>query len=430
MAASYGGLYGAGTWATDDDLLMFSGNYIRFWARGSLDAELITNAIYRDPSAWYHIIVAVDTTQATAANRVKMYVNGEQITSFQTEVYPALNYNFVKWNSTVAQEMFVNPNNNYFDGYATEINFVDGQALTPSDFGETNSTTGVWQPARYTGTYGTNGFYLPMNQTVETYNISYVIVAGGGSGGGAGAANTGGGGAGGYRSSYASEPSGGGASTLTPIVGLPGTTYTITVGAGAASNNTNGSDSSIVGGADSISCTGGGAGGHTPALGAGTGGSGGGRCSGATYAGGGAVGQGYNGGLSDASNGGGGGGAAEEGSTDSMGFGGDGVTSYITGSGVTRAGGGGGGGTGAGTGGDGGGGDGGTGTGANGSVNTGGGGGGQVTVTSSALGGSGVVILSMPDASYSGTTTGSPTVATGVSGNTVLTFNSSGSYTA
>jgi hypothetical protein len=117
MAASYGGLYGAGTWATDDDLLMFSGNYIRFWARGSLDAELITNAIYRDPSAWYHIIVAVDTTQATAANRVKMYVNGEQITSFQTEVYPALNYNFVKWNSTVAQEMFVNPNNNYFDGY-------------------------------------------------------------------------------------------------------------------------------------------------------------------------------------------------------------------------------------------------------------------------------------------------------------------------
>ena len=170
MAASYGGLYGAGTWATDDDLLMFSGNYIRFWARGSLDAELITNAIYRDPSAWYHIIVAVDTTQATAANRVKMYVNGEQITSFQTEVYPALNYNFVKWNSTVAQEMFVNPNNNYFDGYATEVNFVDGQALTQNDFGETNEDTGVWQPIKYTGSYGTNGFYLKGRGTDNSGN--------------------------------------------------------------------------------------------------------------------------------------------------------------------------------------------------------------------------------------------------------------------
>ena len=397
----------------------------------SWDCLVTTTQVFRDPSAWYHIVVAIDTTQATAANRVKIYVNGEQVTSLSSTTYPALNAD-MPINNTLPHALngYIVAGIQYIDGYLTEINFVDGQALTPSDFGETNATTGVWQPIEYTGTYGTNGFYLPMNQTVETYNISYVIVAGGGSGGGASAANTGGGGAGGYRSSYASESSGGGASTLTPIVGLPGTTYTITVGAGAPSNNTNGSDSSIVGGADSISCTGGGAGGHTPALAAGTGGSGGGRCSGATYAGGGAVGQGYNGGLSDASNGGGGGGAAEEGSTDSMGFGGDGVTSYITGSGVTRAGGGGGGGTGAGTGGDGGGGDGGTGTGANGSVNTGGGGGGQVTVTSSALGGSGVVILSMPDASYSGTTTGSPTVATGVSGNTVLTFNSSGSYTA
>ena len=127
------------------------------------DFVIETNQVFRDPSAWYHIVVAVDTTQATASNRVKLYVNGVQVTSFSTATYPSQNYQGgVNYNSNQYINRFYDPvNGNYYgDGYLTEINFVDGQQLTPSSFGSTNALTGVWQPAKYTGTYGTNGFYL------------------------------------------------------------------------------------------------------------------------------------------------------------------------------------------------------------------------------------------------------------------------------
>ena len=119
--------------------------------------DLITTAVYRDPSAWYHIVLAFDSTQATSTNRTLMYVNGVQVTSFGTATYSAQN-NLSTINTTNQHQ--IGGNTSYFDGYLTEINFVDGQALTPSSFGSTNSITGVWQPAKYTGTYGTNGFYL------------------------------------------------------------------------------------------------------------------------------------------------------------------------------------------------------------------------------------------------------------------------------
>ena len=126
--------------------------------------NLTTTQIFRDPSAWYHIVVAVDTTQATASNRTKIYVNGTQVTSFSASNYPSQNANtYFNTAGTVASIGSWNPYTvpYYYDGYLTEINFIDGQALTPSSFGSTNALTGVWQPARYTGTYGTNGFYLP-----------------------------------------------------------------------------------------------------------------------------------------------------------------------------------------------------------------------------------------------------------------------------
>lgn len=139
---------------------------IRFQSTNSIliysnSTNLETSAVYRDASAWYHVVVSVDTTQATASNRVKLYVNGMQVTSFSTATYPAQNYQF-GFNSTVAHAIGTSPSllNEFFDGYLTEINFIDGQALTPSSFGETNPVTGVWQPKKYTGTYGTNGFYL------------------------------------------------------------------------------------------------------------------------------------------------------------------------------------------------------------------------------------------------------------------------------
>jgi hypothetical protein len=281
------------------------------------------------------------------------------------------------------------------------------------------------------------------------YSVDFLVIAGGGSGGAGGYAigGGGGGGAGGYRTSTQTVSSG---TVITVTVGDGGASPAITV----APNN--GSNSSISGsGLTTITSTGGGGGAtNGPANGNNGGSGGGGQSTGAGSTVGGtgntpstSPSQGNNGGASTNSGnygGGGGGGAGAVGGNGQTngGAGGNGTASSITGSSVTRAGGGGGGtydngGTG-GTGGSGGGGNGsnvsGT-AGTNGTANLGsGGGGGGSGVTPSVggnggSGGKGVVILRMPDAAYSGTTTGSPTVATGVSGNTVLTFNGSGSYT-
>jgi len=129
---------------------------------GSATTNLVTTPVYRDPSSFYDILLAVDTTQATAANRVKLYVNGIQITAFSTATYPAQNNNFTI-NAAVAHSIgrfeFSSPGG-YYDGLMTETYLIDGQQLDPSSFGETNAVTGVWQPKKYAGTYGTNGFYL------------------------------------------------------------------------------------------------------------------------------------------------------------------------------------------------------------------------------------------------------------------------------
>jgi hypothetical protein len=121
----------------------------------------ITNAVFRDPSAWYHIVFSVDTTQSTAVNALKVYVNGVQQTFSATTYGGGTNQN--TWVNSATTHIIGQtspPNSGYFDGYLAEVNFIDGQALTPASFGFTNATTGVWQPKQYTGTYGTNGFYL------------------------------------------------------------------------------------------------------------------------------------------------------------------------------------------------------------------------------------------------------------------------------
>jgi len=140
--------------------------------------EVTTTAVFRDPSAWYHVVVAFDTTQATASNRVKMYVNGVQQTAFAVATYPSQNAD-LNLNSAVVHAIGRRGDAAayYFDGYITEINFIDGQALTPSSFGETDSITGVWKPKKYTGTYGTNGFFLNFsdnsNNTAATIGKDY-----------------------------------------------------------------------------------------------------------------------------------------------------------------------------------------------------------------------------------------------------------------
>jgi hypothetical protein len=134
--------------------------------------RVTTSAVYRDPSAWYHMMVVWDSANATAANRVLIYVNGSQVTSLSTATYPAQN-TASKINASSSVNYLSNYSGAYFDGYLAEVNFIDGQALTPSSFGSTNSTTGVWQPARYTGTYGTNGFYLPFTNITSTTTLGY-----------------------------------------------------------------------------------------------------------------------------------------------------------------------------------------------------------------------------------------------------------------
>jgi hypothetical protein len=154
--------------AASTDVLVFSDDVINT----STSLQFITTQVFRDPSAWYHIVLAMDTTQATSTNRVKLYINGVQVTAFSTATYPALNFD-TAINNNVAQ--YLGYYNNlgttifYYDGYLEEINFIDGQALTPSSFGAYNSY-GVWSPAKYTGTYGTNGFYLNFqdNSTLTT----------------------------------------------------------------------------------------------------------------------------------------------------------------------------------------------------------------------------------------------------------------------
>jgi len=123
-------------------------------------AYLRTNRLFRDPSAWYHIVLAFNTTGATAANRVKMYINGVEETSFSHRTNPSLNADYGvngNWAHSIGINTYLSQNP--YDGYLTEVNFIDGQALTPTDFGEFDDN-GTWKPIEYEGTYGTNGFYL------------------------------------------------------------------------------------------------------------------------------------------------------------------------------------------------------------------------------------------------------------------------------
>ena len=154
-------LFGAGTSNSNRVFIGFE-NYIAFVitdGTGNLSV-LSTTPVYRDPSAWYHLVVAFDSTQATASNRVKIYVNGTQVTAFSTATYPPQN-TVTPINSTDPHVIGTRGYtlDSFYDGYMAEVNFVDGVALTPSSFGTTDAY-GIWQPIPYTGSYGTNGFYL------------------------------------------------------------------------------------------------------------------------------------------------------------------------------------------------------------------------------------------------------------------------------
>ena len=364
-----------------DGIQIRAGDSVPYMQINACGSELVTSQLFRDFANFYHIVLAVDSTNSTSNDRIQLSINGIRVTDFSSSSYPTLNaegYTNNNIEHIIGRQKDLS---RYVDGYLAEVNFIDGQALTPDNFGETDATYGHWKPIEYTGTYGTNGFYLnfagggimsatggtittdgdykvhsfttdgTFTPSVDGY-VEYLVIGGGGSGGNAYRLpenrGGGGGGAGGYRTGY---------------LGVTGSTaYSITVGDGGAARPniteppyTNpglaGEDSVF----STITAAGGGGGGSgqggTYLMDGGSGGggahhdaSGGAATAGQGNAGGGGTEGGGNFGA------GGGGGAGAAGATSSgsgvSGAGGNGLASSITGVSVTRAGGGGGGGVG------------------------------------------------------------------------------------
>jgi hypothetical protein len=160
--------FGGGASSSARTLLYFSSNSLRLNHQdsGSTTVDLITEALFRDASAFYNVVFSVDTTQAIESSRVKLYVNGEQVTSFSTSTYPALDKEFdVNEPSPFSMSVGATPYNTaHFDGYMSDVYFIDGQALDPTSFGEEKD--GTWIPSTYSGSYGTNGFHLEFDGAV------------------------------------------------------------------------------------------------------------------------------------------------------------------------------------------------------------------------------------------------------------------------
>jgi len=152
-------------------LLFESNDTLKFFGEvsGSVSFTLQTNRVFRDPSAWYHIVVAVNTEDGTSSNRIKLYVNGVQESSFSSSSYMSQNTDTF-FNAT-NKHVISYEGSGYLDCYLTEFHYIDGQQLAQTQFGEFDDN-GVWIPIKYTGTYGTNGFYLEFQQTGTSANSS------------------------------------------------------------------------------------------------------------------------------------------------------------------------------------------------------------------------------------------------------------------
>ena len=164
--------FGAAEASGRDEIRLNSSDQFQVFFGDASDANLITNRLFRDVSAWYHFVVAVDTTNGTADNRIRVYVNGVEETSFGTRSNPSQNYQ-MDFTADCPHRLGVEGSGTSlaFDGYMTEVNFVDGSQLAPTSFGEFNDN-GVWIPKKYTGSYGTNGFFLQFKQTGTSQNSS------------------------------------------------------------------------------------------------------------------------------------------------------------------------------------------------------------------------------------------------------------------
>ena len=139
---------------------------------GSTLYRILSTQVLRDSSAWYHIVAVIDTTDGTAGNRLRQYINGVEVTAFDIEAQPSQNYETLMNTASKHDIGYAHYSGSEFlDGYMAEIHFIDGSAKAPSDFGEFDDN-GVWIPKAYDGSYGTNGFYLEFKQTGTSANAS------------------------------------------------------------------------------------------------------------------------------------------------------------------------------------------------------------------------------------------------------------------
>ena len=170
-------LFFAGTAPTDYTIIHFRSTdelAIDQNIASASSAYIISSALFRDPAAWYHIVAVWNTTSATAtatgttADRLQLWVNGVQLSSFSFSLIPSQNTSSYINNNVVHYEGRYDTT--YFDGEMAEVNFVDGQALAPTSFGA-SSIYNQWLPIAYAGTYGTNGFYLPFTNTASTSTL-------------------------------------------------------------------------------------------------------------------------------------------------------------------------------------------------------------------------------------------------------------------
>ena len=142
----------------DVPLELYSADNLRVFLFGA--ERLVTNRKLRDPHAWYHIVLRVDSTQAVEEDRIRLYINGVIETDFSAESYPSQNANGNMWGSNLLQFGRTYGSSYYFDGYLAEIHYSDGYSYGPENFGEFKEDTDIWIPKEFEGSYGTNGVYL------------------------------------------------------------------------------------------------------------------------------------------------------------------------------------------------------------------------------------------------------------------------------
>jgi len=143
------------------ELYYKSTDEIQVYATSHTNADLTTKRKFRDTNAWYHVVLAIDSTQSTASNRLKLYINGEQITDFFTATYPGQGNNMYINQGSGTINVGSLGSSNYYTGSMSHFHWIDGTAYDASAFGETDATTGEWKiKTNVSVTYGTNGFFI------------------------------------------------------------------------------------------------------------------------------------------------------------------------------------------------------------------------------------------------------------------------------